>query len=287
MSSASKTHGGRLNEPSNNTRNQRTARLAHKPHYQHLLTGIDWHPYRQMIKHLKTWVQAAIHYKEAGNTKLCPLCQAPATPKHIIWLRKWHQGQQHKLLPPEWADRILNHDEEPLWTSGWVPLEPQEHHQYPHPYQGHGKWQDLQILSPNQYQGWASTLDTTPSNYDVRSQVWAFGLCIHHLSMGQLQRLAAITGIPEPPRTKTRALLAGLVALAKHTNTTVRVIAQLTTVWAAWTNPRQRGPYQDILQHVTEQDYQRVTVLYVCRNTKTPEAPGNGHNFAEGNVMQL
>ena len=65
------------------------------------------------------------------------------------------------------------------------------------------------------------------------------------------------------------------MALVKHTNTTVRVIVQLTTVWAVWTNPSQRGPYQDILQHVTEQDYQRVTVLYVCRNTKTPEAPGN------------
>ena len=37
------------------------------------------------------------------------------------------------------------------------------------------------------------------------------------MTLGQLQGLGAIAGIPGPPRTKTRSLLAGLVALAKHT----------------------------------------------------------------------
>ena len=61
----------------------------------------------ELKPHLRTWAQAAIHYKEAGQAKQCPICQVPATPKHIIWLCKWHQGQQHKPMPPEWAERIL------------------------------------------------------------------------------------------------------------------------------------------------------------------------------------
>ena len=33
-------------------RHQRTARMAQKPHHQHLIIGLGWHPYRQMIRSL-------------------------------------------------------------------------------------------------------------------------------------------------------------------------------------------------------------------------------------------
>ena len=262
---------------------QRTARLASKEHHQHLVAGLDWHTYRQVIRtipgehkpHLRTWTQAAIHFKEGGKPKLCPICKVPATTKHILWLRKWHQHQQHKPMPPEWAERILCEDETPLWTAGWIPLEPQENKQVPQPYQGHGAWQDLQPLAPHQHQGWAFTLDATPSSYDQRDQLWIFGLCVHHLTLGQLQRLGAITGAPHPPHTKARALMEGLVALAKHTTTAARVIVQLVSVREAWTQPKHRGPFHDQLEHLTDQDFQRVTVLYVSRNTRSPEAPGS------------
>ena len=134
---------------------QRTARLASKEHHQHLVAGLDWHTYRQVIKtipgehkpHLRTWTQAAIHYKEDGKAKMCPICKVPATTKHILWLCK-----------SEWAERILCDDETPLWTAGWIPLEPQESKHTPQPYQGHGAWQDLHPLAPHQHQGWAFTL---------------------------------------------------------------------------------------------------------------------------------
>ena len=262
---------------------QRTARLASKEHHNHLVAGLDWHIYRKMLQaipgehkpHLRTWTQAAIHYKQDGKVKLCPICSVPATPKHIAWLCKWHHNQQHKPMPPEWAERILCEDETPSWTAGWIPLEPQEHKQDKQQYQGHGAWQDLQPLAPHQHQGWAFTLDATPSSYDQRDQLWIFGLCVHHLPLGQLHRLGAITGAPAPPHNKARALMEGLVALAKHTTTAVRVIVQLVSVWEAWTQPRHRGPFQDQLEHLTEQDYHRVTVLYVSRNTRSPEAPGS------------
>ena len=106
-------------------------------------------------------------------------------------------------------------------------------------------------------------------------QLWVFGLCVHNLSVGQLHRLGAITGIPNQPHTKGRGLMAGLVALAKHTTTAARVIAQLVNVWEAWTQPKYRGPFLDQLEQVTDQDFSRVTVLYVCRSTRSPEAPGN------------
>ena len=264
-------------------RAQRTARLATKEQHQHLVAGLDWHTYRQMLKsipgaqkpHLRTWTQAAIHYKADGKPKKCPICQVPATTKHILWLCKWHHNQQQEPMPPEWADRILCDDETPLWTAGWIPLEPQAHQSIQQPYHGHGAWQTLQPLAPHQHQGWAFTLDATPSSYDKRDQLWIFGLCVHQMTLGQLQRLGAITGAPAPPHTKARALMEGLVALAKHTTTTVRVIVQLVTVWEAWTQARHRGPYQDQLEHLTEQDFQRIKVLYVARNTRSPEAPGS------------
>lgn len=74
---------------------------------------------------------------------------------------------------------ITQHDEEPLWNAGWIPLEPQEQRQLEHQCQGHGTWQDLQVLETHQHQGWAYTLDATPSTYDQRSQLWVFGLCVY------------------------------------------------------------------------------------------------------------
>ena len=258
--------------------NQRTNRLAQRQYHQHLITGLDWHVYHQQIKqmptehktHLKTWVQGAVQFRDNGQPKQCPICCVPATPKHILWLCKWHHGQGHKPMPPAWAERITQHDEDPLWSAGWIALEPEEHRQIEHAYQGHGTWQDLQVLAPHQHQGWAFTLDATPSTYDQRSQVWFFGLCVHAMSLGQLQRLGALTGIPSNPQNKTRALLAGLVALAKHTSTYVKVIVQVVAVCEARTHVRHRQLYMDPFEGLTDQDLQRVTVLYVSRNTRTP-----------------
>ena len=256
---------------------QHISRLAGRPHHQHLVPGLDWHVYGQVMRtipgehkpHLRTWTQAALHYKEGGQIKECPICKVPATVKHILWLCKWHHAQKHQPMPAEWAERILSDDETPLWTAGWIPLEPQEARDMPQPYQGHGAWQGLQQLAPHPHQGWAFTLDATPSSYDQRDQLWIFGLCAHTMTLGQLQRLAAITGAPPAPHTKARALMEGLVALAKHTTTQVRVIVQLISVWEAWTQERHRGPFLDQLEQLTESDYNRVTVLYVPRNTKS------------------
>ena len=215
--------------------------------------GLDWHVYRKLVRtlptehrtHLKTWIQGTIHFRDQGKPKMCPLCGVPATPKHIVWLRKWHHGRGHKPMPAEWANRITTHDEEPLWNSGWIPLEPQEQRQVQHPYHGHGNCQGLPVLQPHQYQGWAFTLDATPSTYDCRSQLWA------------------------------SALVAGLAALAKHTSTAVKVIVQLATVWEIWTNPKHRQTCQDLLHDLTDDDFHRVTVLYISKNTRSPDTPGS------------
>ena len=178
-------------------------------------------------------------------------------------------------MPAEWMDRIACQEEEPLWTAGWIPLEPQDHRNQDHPYQGHGCWAGLEPLAPQPHNGWAYTLDATPSSYNDRSQMWVFGLCVHTMSLGQLKRLGAITGVASGVQSKTRALLAGVVALAKHTTTPVKVIVQMTTVWEAWHQTRSRAPFQDLLEEVTEQDFARITVLYISRATRTPDAPGN------------
>ena len=43
-------------------------------------------------------------------------------------------------------------------------------------HQGHGCWTALEPLALQPRNGWAYTLDATPSSYDERSQMWIFGL---------------------------------------------------------------------------------------------------------------
>ena len=174
---------------------QRISRLASKPHYQGLITGIDWRTYRQVRKqlkaqqkhHLDTWVQAALQFR---GQKLPPLPCSGYSEAHTV------------PMPPEWMNRLTCQDEEPLWAHGWIPLEPQEARAQPHPYQGHGCWAGLQILSLQQHSGWAFTLDATPSSYEPRSQLWIFGLCARTMTLGQLCRLGTITGVTPGAQTK-------------------------------------------------------------------------------------
>ena len=113
------------------------------------------------------------------------------------------------------------------------------------------------------------TLDATPSSYDPRSQAWIFGLCIHTLGKG------TITGMAPGPQTKARALFQGLLTLAQHVLTPVNVVVQLGSVWEAWTNPRKRQGFEDLTRGIEEHLYQHITPLYIHKNTRTPEAPGN------------
>ena len=85
-------------------------------------------------------------------------------------------------MPPEWMDRITSKEEEPLWSAG-IPLELQEQRHQDHPYHGHGCWAGLVPLAPQPYNGWAYTLDATPSSYDERTHMWVFGLCVHTMSL--------------------------------------------------------------------------------------------------------
>ena len=172
-------------------------------------------------------------------------------------------------------NRITSQEEEPLWAHGWIPLEPQDARTAHRPVQGHGCWAGLPVIPLHQHTGWAFTLDATPSTYDNRSQMWVYGLCAHTMALGQLKRLGTLTGVPQGSQTKIRALLAGLVTLANQTTDQVKVIVQLVSVWEAWNHPKHRSPYMDLLADVPPQDYQRVTVLYISKNTRTPDAPAN------------
>ena len=105
--------------------------------------------------------------------------------------------------------------------------------------------------------------------------MWVYGLCAHTMALKQLKRLGTLTGVPKGSQTKVRALLAGLVTLANQTTDQVKVIVQLASVWEAWNHPKHRSPYMDLLAEVPPHDYQRVTVLYISKNTRTPDAPAN------------
>ena len=129
----------------------------------------------------------------------------------------------------------------------------------------HGCWTALEPLAPQQHLGWAFTLDATPSSYDARSQMWVFGLCVHTMSLGQLKRLGAIAGVPPGEQTKARALIAGLVALARHTSQSHCAIDYSLGSLA----PTQKQ--NPIPRHPGGHYLPRVTVLYISRNTRTPD----------------
>ena len=114
--------------------------------------------------------------------------------------------------------------------------------------------------------GWTGSHARTRNHYGP--------LCAHNV-LGSAQAIGGHHWDSTRRTTKVRALIAGSVALARRTTTPVKVIVQLATVWEAWRQPKSRGPFQDILEDITSQDLERVTVLYISRNTRTPDAPGN------------
>ena len=75
-----------------------------------------------------------------------------------------------------------------------------------------------------------------------------------HYAPGPASTQGALTGVASRPQTECRALVAALCTLAGFTT------AQ------AWARPHQLHGFQDSAS---------LTVLYVSRNTKTPDAPGN------------
>ena len=132
-------------------RSATTKNQPRRPNHQHLLTGLDWHTYTQ-LKHLNTWVQGALQYRDATAAKPCPICPVPATPKHILWLCKWRRTQTHKPLPPElWMERIICPEEEPLWSKGWIPLDTNTSST---PTKGTESGRICQPIGPDQYVGW-------------------------------------------------------------------------------------------------------------------------------------
>ena len=233
---------------------QRTSRFASKKNCQDLVS---------------------LHYRQGDKTKTCPLCGVPATHKHIVWLCTWHHNQGHAPLAIEWTERLQDPLEEPLWAHGWIFREPQDHLQVAQPLQGHGCWSTLEPLPLQPWQGLSVTLDATPSSYDQRSQAWIFGLCVHTYSVGTLLRKGTITGMAPGPQTKARALFQGLLTLAQHVLTPVNVVVQLGSVWEAWTNPRKRKGFEDLTRGFDARLYHNITPLYIHKNTRTPEAPGN------------
>lgn len=129
---------------------QRTSRFAAKKNCQKLVSGLDWTVARLAQRklsatqsaHIRSWTQAAIHYKHGDKPKPCPLCHVPTTPKHIIWLCKWHHQQAHEALPVSWTERLQDPLEE------WIPKEAEDHLTQPLPLQGHSCWQSLEPLRP-------------------------------------------------------------------------------------------------------------------------------------------
>ena len=178
---------------------QRTSRFAAKKNCQKLVSGLDWTVARLAQRklsatqsaHIRSWTQAAIHYKHGDKPKPCPLCHVPTTPKHIIWLCKWHHQQAHEALPVSWTERL----QDPL---------------------GNGFRKRLRITSPNRFPSRATAVGKAwnhsghgPTSRDKRAQAWVFAFCVHTFSLGTLLRKGTITGMPQASPTTDPEIDAG------------------------------------------------------------------------------
>ena len=85
----------------------------------------------------------------------------------------------------------------------------------------------------------------------------------------------SITGMAKGAQTKARALFQGLLTLAQFIQTPTRVVVQVSSVWEAWMNPSKRKGFQDLAQGHPAEYYSQITPLFIHKNHKTPEAPGN------------
>lgn len=108
-------------------------------------------------------------------------------------------------------------------------------------------------LAPHQHQG-AFTLDATIQLSCQKPAVGVWAVCPRNVPW---TTPPVGRDIPTGQQSKTRALVAGLVALAKRTSTPLKAIVQMATVSEAWTNKRHRQAYLDLLEDIHEQDFQR------------------------------
>ena len=74
---------------------QRTSRIASRKNCQNLVSGLDWTAAKKATKvlskqqhqHMKTWNQAALHFREGDKIKLWPTLQGPGNPEaHCVAL---------------------------------------------------------------------------------------------------------------------------------------------------------------------------------------------------------
>ena len=118
------------------------------------------------------------------------------------------------------------------------------------------------------------TIDAAPTTYDVRSQGWVFAICIHTISLGQLKRLAAITGLPPGKQSKARALYYGMRVLAQHVQQKVNLVIPSVAVWEAWTASKKHRPFVDLDALHNPEQKSKVTALYVSPKVRAPDQPG-------------
>ena len=244
---------------------QRQHRFASRRNRQSLVSGIDGttakkaskHFSKAQATHIRTWNQAAMRFKEGANTKLCPLCQVPATPKHIVWMCKWHHRQKHTPLPVPWTERLQDPLEEPLVGFHVSPTTTLG-------LEGHGCWQSLEPLPPTM----AGLVSGGCHSHLWRHPSPGLNLCPLHPWL-------LITGMARGAQSKARAIFQGLLTLAQFIQTPTRVIVQVCSVWEAWTNPGRRNGFHDLAQGQPAEYFTLITPLYIHKNHKTPEAPGN------------
>ena len=184
---------------------QRHCRIADTFDSPALASGLDWTCHRTLLKQkagrkqsvvaLKAIWQGAILHNATGGPDTCPLCQVPATWKHVL-LDCTFWRSRHRPVPAHWDALKTSFPSACFWERALVPLQWVTPHR---PAEATaevctGTWKQQQVIGAD---GLVFSTDASggPFSVDGRLRIVTFAVAAFKWVEGDLVLVASITGV--------------------------------------------------------------------------------------------
>ena len=174
---------------------------------------------------------------------------------HMLWTCQWIEGKAGPT-PESWKREIEAGSRLELWNRGFIQLPTWNVLQGHQTIQGWGTWHSGPKDVPEQDFVTVSVQATTK---DPRSRHYVVGLTHHNR---QLERMGAVTMVLYGKQTLIRAWVQALKLALDHTTRRQQIYVLNIQAWEAWKDPEKRQQVFDIVHPSTEEELQRIQVLY-------------------------
>ena len=183
---------------------QRHSRISQFLDDPSLSLGLDWASHRARLKQLNRsgkptkWLKAlwqgAVLFAGNGGLETCPLCQEPATWRHVL-LDCSYWNTRHSSPPKHWPELQAKWPSKTLWERGLLPAEltRQSRPSWSESELREGLWFETKRLNG---QSFVFSTDAAggPDSPDVRLRIVAYAVMAFKKEGDQLTNVASITG---------------------------------------------------------------------------------------------